>query len=107
MRYISQAYTKFKADFEAAKARYGVIDKEVETNDILLPIIQAFPPPIYKGKEVKIKFVTQLPTKSPAIAFFCNTPQNVKLAYQRFLENKIREHFNFCGVPLRLYFRQK
>ena len=76
-------------------------------NDILLPIIQAFPPPIYKGKEVKIKFVTQLPTKSPAIAFFCNTPQNVKLAYQRFLENKIREHFNFCGVPLRLYFRQK
>ena len=76
-------------------------------NDILLPLIQAYPPPIYKGKEVKIKFVTQLPTKSPAIAFFCNTPQNVKLAYQRFLENKIREHFNFTGVPIRLYFRQK
>jgi GTP-binding protein len=76
-------------------------------NDILLPLIQAYPPPIYKGKEVKIKFVTQLPTKSPAIAFFCNTPQNVKLPYQRFLENKIREHFNFTGVPIRLYFRQK
>jgi GTP-binding protein len=76
-------------------------------NDVLLPLIQAYPPPIYKGKEVKIKFVTQLPTKSPAIAFFCNTPQNVKLPYQRFLENKIREHFNFTGVPIRLYFRQK
>ncbi len=76
-------------------------------NDIMLPLIQAYPPPIYKGKEVKIKFVTQLPTKSPAIAFFCNSPQNVKLPYQRFLENKIREHFNFTGVPIRLYFRQK
>jgi GTP-binding protein len=76
-------------------------------NDILLPLIQAYPPPIYKGKEVKIKFVTLLPPKSPAIAFFCNTPQNVKLPYQRFLENKIREHFNFTGVPIRLYFRQK
>ncbi len=76
-------------------------------NDIMLPLIQAYPPPIYKGKEVKIKFVTQLPTKSPAIAFFCNTPQNIKLPYQRFLENKIREHFNFTGVPIRLYFRQK
>jgi GTP-binding protein len=76
-------------------------------NEVMLPLIQAYPPPIYKGKEVKIKFVTQLPTKSPAIAFFCNTPQNVKLPYQRFLENKIREHFHFSGVPIRLYFRQK
>jgi len=76
-------------------------------NDIMLPLIQAYPPPIYKGKEVKIKFVTQLPTRSPAIAFFCNTPQYVKLPYQRFLENKLREHFNFSGIPVRLYFRQK
>jgi GTP-binding protein len=76
-------------------------------NDIMLPLIQAYPPPIYKGKEVKIKFVTQLPTRSPAIAFFCSTPQYIKLPYQRFLENKLREHFNFSGIPVRLYFRQK
>lgn len=76
-------------------------------NDIMLPIINETPPPIVKGKEVKIKFVTQLPTKSPAIAFFCNTPQNVKESYIRFLENKLRENFNFSGIPVRLYFRQK
>jgi GTP-binding protein len=76
-------------------------------NEIMLPIIENFPPPIVKGKEVRIKFVTQLPTKSPAIAFFCNTPQNVKESYQRFLENKLRENFNFSGIPVRLYFRQK
>lgn len=76
-------------------------------NEIMLPIIQETPPPIVKGKEVRIKFVTQLPTKSPAIAFFCNTPQNVKDSYSRFLENKLREHFNFSGIPVRLYFRQK
>ncbi len=76
-------------------------------NDIMLPIINETPPPIVKGKEVRIKFVTQLPTKSPAIAFFCNTPQNVKESYIRFLENKLRENFNFSGIPVRLYFRQK
>lgn len=76
-------------------------------NDIMLPLIQAYPPPIYKGKEVKIKFVTQLPTRSPAIAFFCSTPQYIKAPYQRFLENKLREHFDFSGIPVRLYFRQK
>jgi GTPase len=76
-------------------------------NDVMLPIIERQPPPVYKGKEVRIKFVTQLPTKSPAIAFFCNSPQSVKLPYQRFLENKLREHFNFSGIPVRLYFRQK
>jgi GTP-binding protein len=76
-------------------------------NEIMLPIIERYPPPIVKGKEVRIKFVTQLPTKSPAIAFFCNTPQNIKDPYIRFLDNKIREHFNFSGIPLRLYFRQK
>jgi GTP-binding protein len=76
-------------------------------NDIMLPIIQAYPPPVVKGKEVKIKYITQLPTKSPAIAFFCNTPQNVVSSYQRFLENKLRENFRLTGVPVRLYFRQK
>lgn len=76
-------------------------------NEVMLPIIERQPPPVYKGKEVRIKFVTQLPTKSPAIAFFCNSPQSVKEPYQRFLENKLRENFNFSGIPVRLYFRQK
>ena len=76
-------------------------------NEIMLPIINNQPPPVYKGKDVKIKFVTQLPTRSPAIAFFCNTPQYIKEPYMRFLENKLREHFNFSGIPVRLYFRQK
>jgi len=76
-------------------------------NDIMLPIINNQPPPLYKGKDIKIKFVTQLPTKSPAIAFFCNTPQYIKEPYMRFLENKLREHFEFEGIPVRLYFRKK
>jgi GTP-binding protein len=76
-------------------------------NEIMLPLIENYPPPIYKGKDVKIKYVTQLPTKSPAIAFFCNTPQYIKDPYMRYLENKLREHFNFEGIPVRLYFRKK
>jgi len=76
-------------------------------NEVMLPIIENYPPPIYKGKDIKIKYVTQLPTKSPAIAFFCNTPQYIKDSYIRFLENKLREHFHFEGIPVRLYFRKK
>ncbi|MBL0316123.1 MAG: ribosome biogenesis GTPase Der [Flavobacteriales bacterium] len=76
-------------------------------NEVMLPIIENWPPPIYKGKDIKIKYVTQLPTKSPAIAFFCNTPQYIKDPYMRFLENKLRENFHFEGIPVRLYFRKK
>lgn len=76
-------------------------------NEILLPLIENYPPPSYRGNSIKIKFITQLPTKSPAIAFFCNNPQYVKEPYQRFLENKLREHWDFAGIPVRLYFRQK
>jgi GTP-binding protein len=76
-------------------------------NDIMLPIIENNPPPTYKSKDVKIKFIVQLPTKSPAIAFFCNLPQYIKKPYERFLENKLRENFDFSGIPVRLYFRQK
>jgi GTPase len=78
-----------------------------ELNEIMLPLIDNNPPPVYKGKDIKIKFITQLPTKSPAIAFFCNTPQYVKDPYMRFLENKLRENWDFSGIPVRLYFRQK
>lgn len=76
-------------------------------NEFLLPIIENQPPPMVKGKHVKIKYVTQLPTKFPAIAFYCNLPQYISESYQRFLENKIREKFNFTGNLLQLYFRKK
>jgi len=76
-------------------------------NDLLLPIIEKTPPPAVKGKYVKIKYVTQLKTPFPAFAFFCNLPQYIRDPYKRFLENKIREAFDFTGVPLQLFFRKK
>ena len=76
-------------------------------NDIMLDIIKQNPPPAYKGKYVKIKFCTQLPTPTPQFAFFANLPQYVKDPYKRFIENKLREHFNFTGVPIVIYFRKK
>lgn len=76
-------------------------------NDTMLPIIQAFPPPAYKGKYVKIKFCTQLPTPYPCFAFFANLPQYVKDPYKRFLENKLRENFDFNGAPITVYIRKK
>ncbi len=76
-------------------------------NDIMLPIIEAYPPPALKGKHVKIKFCTQLPTPYPQFAFFCNLPQYVREPYRRYLENKLRENFDFSGVPISVYLRQK
>jgi GTPase len=76
-------------------------------NEFLLPLIENNPPPMIKGKHVKIKYVTQLPTKFPAIAFYCNLPQYINESYQRFLENKIRGEFDFKGNLLQLYFRKK
>ena len=76
-------------------------------NDTLLPIIENQPPPSLKGKYVKIKFCTQLPTPHPQFAFFCNLPQYVKDPYKRFIEKKIREQFDYTGVPLQLFFRKK
>lgn len=79
-----------------------------ELNDYLLPIIEAKPPPTgSRGRYVKIKYITQLPTKFPSFAFFCNFPEEVKDAYKRFLENKLRERYNFNGVPVQIYFRLK
>ncbi len=78
-----------------------------ELNDYLLPLIQKTPPPIYRDKLVKIKFVTQLPTPFPSFAFFCNLPQYVKDSYKRYLENRIREQWDFSGVPIEIYFRKK
>lgn len=76
-------------------------------NDIMLDVVKAFPPPTYKGKTVSIKYITQLPTHVPSFVFFCNLPQYIKDPYKRYLENKIRENFEFTGVPLRLFFRKK
>lgn len=76
-------------------------------NEVMLEIINDNPPPAVKGKYVKIKFVQQLPTHAPAFAFFCNLPQYINDSYARYLENRMREHFNFTGVPLNLFFRKK
>lgn len=78
-----------------------------ELNEFFLPIIENWPPPATKGKYIKIKFVTQLPTPTPQFAFFVNLPQYIKDPYRRFLENKLREEWDFSGVPLQIYFRQK
>lgn len=76
-------------------------------NDLMLPIIERNPPPATKGKYVKIKFCTQLPTPFPQFAFFCNLPQYVKDPYKRFLENQLRKHFDFTGVPMSIFMRKK
>ncbi|MCC6447519.1 MAG: ribosome biogenesis GTPase Der [Chitinophagaceae bacterium] len=76
-------------------------------NDIMLKEINHFPPPMYRGNAVSIKFVSQLPVVVPSFAFYCNHPTEIKEPYSHFLENKLRTHFNFKGVPLRLFFRKK
>ena len=76
-------------------------------NDVMLPFIEHNPPPATKGKYIRIKFCTQLPTKTPTFAFFANLPQYIKEPYKRYIENKLRESFNFSGVPLQIFFRKK
>jgi len=76
-------------------------------NDIFLPIIAKTPPPAVKGKYVKVKYITQLKTPFPAFVFFCNLPQYVKEPYKRFVENQLRKHFNFHGIPIQIFFRRK
>ena len=78
-----------------------------ELNDAMLPEIENYPPPAWKGKYIKIKYVTQLPTRTPQFAFFCNLPQWVKDPYKRVLENKLRQHFDFTGCPIQVYTRAK
>ncbi len=95
---------------KAAKEVYENYSRKIPTsklNDIMLEEIENYPPPAIKGKYIRIKFITQLPTPSPSFAFFCNLPQYVKDPYKRFLENKLRKHFNFTGVPIQIFLRQK
>ena len=88
-------------------ANYSQKIPTARLNEALLPIIEETPPPMWKGKYVKIKYITQLPTRFPAFAFFCNLPQYIKDPYKRFLENKLRENFNLSGCPVQIYLRQK
>ncbi len=95
---------------EATLKLYDSLSNKIKTsklNDILLPIIKATPPPSIKGKTVNIKYIQQLPSKSVCFAFFCNLPQYVSDSYKRFLENQLRQHFDFNGVPIKIFFRQK
>ncbi len=78
-----------------------------ELNNALLPEIARYPPPAIKGKLIQIKYITQVAAKTPSFAFFCNLPQYIQESYQRFLENRLREKFDFEGVPVRLFFRKK
>ena len=99
----------FKA-IESASKVYENKLKKIPTsklNEVLLPIIENYPPPATKGKHIKIKYITQINGSSPMFAFFCNLPQYIKEPYKRFLENKLREHFDFSGVPVQIFFRQK
>ena len=94
----------------AATEVYANYSQKIPTarlNEALLPVIEETPPPAWKGKYVKVKYITQLPTAFPAFAFFCNLPQYVKDPYKRFLENQLRKHFNLTGCPVQIYCRQK
>ncbi|MCK8491697.1 MULTISPECIES: ribosome biogenesis GTPase Der [Spirosoma] len=95
---------------EKAMEVYENKSKKITTsklNEAIQPEIEAYPPPSLKGKQINIKYMLQVPTPSPTFVFFCNLPQYVQESYQRYLENKIRAHFDFTGVPITLFFRQK
>jgi len=99
----------FKA-LETALEVYKNYYQEISTsklNDWMQPILAATPPTAHKGKLVKIKYVTKRPTRFPAFVFFANLPQYVRDSYKRFLENQLREHFNYTGVPLEIFIRKK
>jgi len=78
-----------------------------QLNEVMLQAIQEYHPPAASGKQIRIKYVTQLPTHAPSFAFYCNLPQYVKDPYKRYLENQLRKHFNFTGVPIKIYMRKK
>ena len=95
---------------DAAAHVYDNYSRKISTsklNEAMLPEIENYPPPAWKGKYIKIKYVTQLPTRSPSFAFFCNLPQYIREPYRRFLENKLRSNFDFLGCPVQVFLRQK
>lgn len=95
---------------EAALEVYENRRKKIPTsqlNEIMLKAIEGYKPPVVRGMLIKIKYISQLPTNTPAFAFFCNLPDDIKPPYKNYLENQLRQHFNFSGVPVRLFFRKK
>ena len=95
---------------ETANQVYKSRNRKITTSELnnkLLPLILDSPPPAYKGKYIKVKYITQLPLAYPSFVFFCNLPQYIREEYKRFMENKMREMYDFSGVPMTLYFRQK
>lgn len=99
--------------FQAIELAVKVYDNKTrkvatsKLNDVLLQEIEKYPPPANKGKYIKIKYITQLPTKNPVFAFFCNLPQYIKDPYSRYLENRLRENFDFEGVPIKITYKKK
>ena len=99
--------------FKAVEAALEVFENKQrkittsELNEVMLKAVEAYHPPVVRGHPLKIKYITQLPTHVPSFAFFCNFPDDVKTPYKNYLENKLRENFNFKGVPVRLFFRKK
>jgi len=91
---------------EVHERRIGRVSTS-KLNEVLLPYIEATPPPSHRNKYIRIKYITQIPTHTPAFAFYCNYPDHVKESYKRFLENKIRENFDFSGVPIGIFMRKK
>ena len=89
--------------FDSRKRKIGTS----ELNDTIQKAIETYHPPVVRGNPVKIKYVTQLPTPIPSFAFFCNFPDDIKTPYRNYLENQLRQSFNFSGVPIRIYFRKK
>lgn len=78
-----------------------------QLNEVMLKAVEAYHAPVVRGNSVKIKYVTQLPVVVPSFAFFCNYPDDIKAPYRNYLENQLRMHFNFKGVPVRIFFRKK
>lgn len=95
---------------EAALEVYENRKKKISTsklNDVMQRAIELYRPPVVRGNAVKIKYITQLPTNTPTFVFFTNYPDDIKTPYKNYLENQLRQHFNFTGVPIRIFFRKK
>jgi Predicted GTPases len=99
----------FKAIEEAMRVNENRIKKipTSKLNEVMLEIIEHTPPAAVKGKYIRIKFFQQLPTHAPSFAVFCNLPQYIQDSYKRFIENRLRENFDFNGVPIKVFFRKK
>lgn len=102
--------TRIHKAVEMALQVYETKNRKIPTsqlNDIMLKAVEGYHPPMVRGNIIKIKYVTQLPTHTPSFAFFSNFPDDIKTPYKNYLENKLRENFDFTGVPIRLFFRKK